>query len=155
MLFIQQKNVSFFLFSLPLALCRSFSPWALLACRLLSLFLCLSLSLYSIYVDMTINLSLTLKTTRIQKQFPLSVFVFASQDEGGYAFSRQNNLELHLGSNTCWVSYFTFVCLWCRWTADGGRAYGQVITKISRMGRLPHFPRYGTTLARTWSFAMK
>ena len=84
-----------------------------------TLFLCLSLSLYSIYVDMTINLSLTLKTTRIQKQFPLSVFVFASQDAGGYVFSRQNNLELHLASNTCWLSYFTFVCLWCRRTTDG------------------------------------
>ena len=50
---------------------------------------------------MTINLSLILKTTRIQKQFPLSVFVFidsllvvsALQDAGSYAISRQNNLE--------------------------------------------------------------
>ena len=48
------------------------------------------------------------KTTRIQKQFPLSVFVFidsfvvsALQDAGGYAISRQNNLELHLGCHTC------------------------------------------------------
>ena len=47
---------------------------------------------------MTINLSLTLQTTRIQKQFPQSVFVFidslvvsASQDAGGYAISRQEN----------------------------------------------------------------
>ena len=32
--------------------------------------------LYSKFVDMTINLSLILQTTRIQKQFPLSVFVF-------------------------------------------------------------------------------
>ena len=53
---------------------------------------------------MTINLNLMLLTTRIQKQFPLSVFVFvdslvvsALQDAGGYAISRQNNLELHLG----------------------------------------------------------
>ena len=30
------------------------------------------------------------------------------------------------------------------WT--DGRAYGHVITKISRMGRLPHFLRYGATL---------
>ena len=29
-----------------------------------------------------------------------------------------------------------------------GRAYGHVITKIARMGRLPHFLRYGSTLAR-------
>ena len=49
------------------------------------------------------NLSLIQdQTTRIQKQFPLSVFVFidclivsASQDAGGFAISRQNNLELH------------------------------------------------------------
>ena len=30
----------------------------------------------------------------------------------------------------------------------GGRAYVHMITKISRMGRLPHFLRYGATLAR-------
>ena len=29
-----------------------------------------------------------------------------------------------------------------------GRAYVHMITKISRMGRLPHFLRYGATLAR-------
>ena len=44
--------------SLVLALCRSFSRWAALACRLLSLFLCLPLPLYSKFLDMTINLSL-------------------------------------------------------------------------------------------------
>ena len=60
------------------------------------------------FVDITINISLILETTRIQKQFPLSVFVFidslvvsASQDAGGYAISRQINLELHLGCHTC------------------------------------------------------
>ena len=41
--------------SLALALCRSFSRWASPACRLLSRFLCLSLSLYSKFVDMTIT----------------------------------------------------------------------------------------------------
>ena len=69
------KNVSIFL-SLAVAVCRSFSRWASLACHLFSLFLCLSLSLYSKSVDMKINLSLILYTTRIQKQFPLFVFVF-------------------------------------------------------------------------------
>jgi len=58
-LFFQQKNVSFFL-PLVLDLCRPFSLWASLACRLLSLFLCLSLALYSKFVDMTIILSLIL-----------------------------------------------------------------------------------------------
>ena len=46
--------------SLALDLCRPFSRWASLACRLLSLFLCLSLALYSKFVDMTIILSLIL-----------------------------------------------------------------------------------------------
>ena len=46
--------------SLALDLCRPFSRWASLACRLLSLFLCLSLALYSKFVDLTINLSLIL-----------------------------------------------------------------------------------------------
>ena len=43
--------------SLALALCRSFSRWASLAYRLLSLFLCLSFFLYSKFVGMTINLA--------------------------------------------------------------------------------------------------
>ena len=68
---------------------------------------------------MTINLSLILQTTRIQKQFPLYVFVFIDclaasvlQDAGGYAISRQNKLELHVDCHTSWLSYFTLVCLW-------------------------------------------
>ena len=51
--------------SLALALCRSLSRWVSLACRVLSRFLCLSLSLNSKSEDMTINLSLILETTRI------------------------------------------------------------------------------------------
>ena len=48
------------LISPALALCRCFFRWASLACRPLSLFLCLSLSTYSKFVDMTIDLSLIL-----------------------------------------------------------------------------------------------
>ena len=62
--------------SLALAVCRPFSRWASLACRLLSLFRCLSVSLYFKFVNMTILLSLLHWTTRIQKRFPLSVFLF-------------------------------------------------------------------------------
>ena len=108
MLFFQQKKCLLCCLSLTLDLCRPFSRLASLACRLFSLFKCLFLALFSKFVDMTINLSLILQTTRIQKQFPLSVFVFidslvvsALQDSGGYAISRQNNLELHLGCHTC------------------------------------------------------
>ena len=94
--------------SLALYLCRPFSLWTSLACRLLSLFLGLSFALYS-----KINLSLILSITRIQRQLPLSVFVVidslvvsSSQDAGSYATSRQNNLDLHLGCHTCRLSYF-------------------------------------------------
>ena len=95
-------------FSLLLALHRCF--FSLIFAGLLPTF---SFSLpfpFSIskFVDITINISLILETTRIQKQFPLSVFVFIdslvvspSQDAGGYAISRQINLELHLGCHTC------------------------------------------------------
>ena len=137
--------------SLALDLCRPFSRWASLACRLLSLFLCLSPALYSKLVDITINLSLI----RIQKQFPLSVFVFidplvvsAWQDAGGYAISRQNNFELNLGCHTCWLSYFALLCLWCGRTVARS-VYSHVITKFSRMGGLLlHFLTHGAPLAR-------
>ena len=46
--------------SLALNPCRPFSRWAVLACRPLSLFRCLSLALYSKFMDMTIYLSLIL-----------------------------------------------------------------------------------------------
>ena len=49
------KKTSLCILSLALAVYRSFSRWASLACRLLSLFLCLSL--YCKFVDMTSNLS--------------------------------------------------------------------------------------------------
>ena len=123
-----KKNVSFVFY---LSLSRSLSPFSSLSFAGLPLFLCLSLALYSKFVDMTINLSLILWKTWIQKQFPLSGFVFkfieflaasALQDAGGYAISRQNNLELHLGCHTCWLSYFTLVCLWCR------RTVGRTVT---------------------------
>ena len=94
MLFFQQKMS-------PLFFISCFSSLSALS-RLLSFLLRLSLSLYSKFVDTTINLSLALYLTRIQKQFLLSVFVFmdslvvsASQDAGGYASSRENNVELH------------------------------------------------------------
>ena len=57
MLLFQLKNVSFGFSSLALNPCRPFSRWA---SRPLSLFLCLSLALYSKFVDMTIYLSLIL-----------------------------------------------------------------------------------------------
>ena len=94
----------------------------LLSCTFFSVtfFHCSSIFLLYIPNLWTINVSLILLKTRIQRQFPLSIFLFiaflvvsAFQDAGGYAISRQNNLELHLGCHTCWLNYFTLVCLWC------------------------------------------
>ena len=45
-------------------------------------------------------------------RFPLidSLVVSALQDASGYAISRQNNLELHLGCHTCWVILHWYAC---------------------------------------------
>ena len=104
------------------------------------LFFCLSLALYSKFADMTIYLSLIRQTTRIQKQFPLSVFFFIDSvvvsayktPVAIHAISCQNNLELHLGYHTCWLSYFTLVCLWC------GRAVGRPVCRCT-VKWLPNF----------------
>ena len=131
MLFFKQKNVRL-LCCLSLAVYRSLSPFSLLSFAGLPPTFPFSLSFscsISKFVDMTINLRLILQTKRIQKQFPLSVFVFidslvvsALQDSGGYAISRQNNLELHLGCHGIPVV-----------RTDGRRlsVYGHVITKFS------------------------
>ena len=147
----------FWSLSLALDLCRPFPRWASLACSLLSLFLCLSLALYSKFVDKTINLSLIFYTTRIKKQFSLSVFVFIDylvvstlQDTGGYAISRQNKLELYLGCHTCWLSYFPLVCLW--YGLKVGRATVRLrITKFSRMGRSALNPIGRSPFLSSWN----
>ena len=105
MLFFQQKMAPYISLFIYVAIFPVELRWPV---EYFLFFRCLSLSLYSKFMDMTINLSLTLQTTPIQKQFPLSVFVFidslvvsASPDAGGYAISHQNNIELHLGCHTC------------------------------------------------------
>ena len=60
--------------SLALNPCCPFSCWTSLACRPLSLFLCVSLAVYSKFVDMTIYLCLILQTTWIQKEFRLPLY---------------------------------------------------------------------------------
>ena len=154
MLFFQQKNVSFGFLSLALNPCHPFSRWASLACRPLSLFLYPSLALYLIRGHDNISKINTLDNTDTKIRFSLSVFVFidsivvsALEDADGYAISRQHNLELHLGCHTCWLSYFTLVCLLCGRTVSQA-VYGHVITKFSRMGRLLHFLTHGASLAR-------
>ena len=86
----------------------------------------------------------------MQKQFPLSGFVFidslvasALQDVGSYAISRQNSLDLHLGSLYLLIELFHIGMPVVR---TDGRAYGHAITKFSRMGRLPYFLTHGAPL---------
>ena len=108
---------------------------------------------------MTTYLSLILLTTRIQKKIPLSVFVFIDsffvsvlQDAGGYAISRQNNLELHFSCIPVdLVILHWYACVADGWSlrrAGGRSVYGHAIAKFSRMGRLLHYFTHGAPLAR-------
>ena len=106
------KKCFLYFLSFAVALCHSFSRWALLAGRLLSLFLCLCLSLYSKCVDITIILDNT-DTETIISAFCYVIIDSASQYAGGYVISCQNNLELHLG----WQLLFDWVT--CHWYACG------------------------------------
>ena len=120
----------YFFLSLALALCRSFPRWASLAYRLLSPFLRLSLSLFSKFVAVTINLSLILWQHGCRNNFRFRLYWLFSclcfpRRGWPHEISSQNNLELHLG---CWLSYFTLVCLCCGRT--GGLTYGHVVTKL-------------------------
>ena len=72
---LQTKNVSF-VFYLSLQISVALFLVGVRWPASFPLFLCLSLALYSKCVDMTINLSLILQETRIQKQFTLFGFVF-------------------------------------------------------------------------------
>ena len=95
----------------------------------------------------------------MQKQFPLFVFVCidslvvsAPQDAGGFVAMRfPAKITLHLVAIPVdWVILHWYAC------GVDGRAYGHVITKISRMGTWLDFFRYGSTLARSareWSSA--
>ena len=74
-----------------------------------------------------------------------SLIVSASQDAGGYAIFRENNLEFAFGLPIEWVILHWYAC-----GADGrsgGRSvYGHVITKFSRMGSLTHVLTHGARL---------
>ena len=121
-----KKRLHSFL-SLAVAVCRSFSRWASLTCYLFSLFLCLSLSLNSKFVDMKINLSLILYTTRIQRQFPLFAFVFI--DSLVVKTRVAMRFPAKITSSCIWVAmHVDWVIL--HWYACGadGRLVGRMVT---------------------------
>ena len=154
------KNVSFVL-SLALALCRSFSRWASLACHLYSLFLCIFLSpaIFQICGHEAINLSLILNTTRIQKQCPLSVFVFidslvvfASQDRVAMRFPAK------ITSSCIWVAMpVDWVILLCYACGADGRSVGRTITRLPKfLGWIDYHIFLGMGLrSRAWSSAIR
>ena len=95
MLLFQQKNVSFFYLSLQISAAFFLVERRWPATYFVFFSGCFSLLLYSKFVDLTINLSLIFQTTRIQKQFLLSIFVFldslvvsALKNTGGQVISR-------------------------------------------------------------------
>ena len=155
MLFFQQRNGSL---SLALHLRRSFSSRT-------SLFLCLSLSLFSKFVDVRINLNLILQTTRIQKQFPLSVFVFI---DSLLVFASIHKTRVvmrfptKITSSCIWaVPYLLielfYICMPVVQTDSGQRTDGHMITKILWDGQITTFSQVGgyacSRFARAWSFA--
>ena len=94
MLFVRQKMSPLFFLSSS----SSFSRWASLACRRT-----FSFSVFQICGHDNLS-NLSTLDNRIQKQRPLSVFVFtdslvvsASQDAGCHTLSRQNNLTFNIG----------------------------------------------------------
>ena len=115
MLFFPQKSLLCLLF-LALAICCPFFLWVSLACRLLSLFLSHFLSLYSKFVDMTINLSLILRQHRYRNNFR---FPFSSLLTLWLSLLHKTGLatrfpaKITSSHHTCWLSYFALVCLWC------------------------------------------
>ena len=153
MLFFQQKKCILCFLSLALDLRRPFSRWASLAYRILFLFLCLCLALYSKFVHMTINLkSLILQTTQIQKQFPLSVFVFidslvvsALKDAGGYAISIHTRVAFGLPYLLIELFYIGIPVVRTV-GSSGGRTVTWLPKLISRICRLPHFLTHGVPL---------
>ena len=87
--------------------------------------LCFSCSIFQICGHDNLSKLNTLDNTDTEtiSAFRFRLYLLFSCDAGGYAISRQNNLELRLGCHTCWSSYFTLVCLWCGRTV--ARAVGR------------------------------
>ena len=139
MLFFHQKMSPLFFISRT----SSFSGWASLACHPLSLFLCLSLALYSKIADVT----------QIQKNFPPSIFVFI---DSWVAMRFPTKITLSciwVAIPVDWVSLHWYACGTDRRSV--GETYSHMITKISRMGRLLHFLRNGGLRTRGAWLQMK
>ena len=148
---------------------RSFSPWWPLA------FLTFSPPLWISMFFFLRNSSLLFSITRASSFSVIHVSVniknnsendrtlllfFLSKSPGGHVISFEIKPWVAFG-----LPYLLIELCWCACGADGrsgvGRTvYGQVITKFSRMGRLPHFLSYGAPSTHgawrgAWSSARK
>ena len=116
MLFFQQKMAPYLSPLLSVALFFVELRWSYVA-----YFLCLSLSLYSKFVDMTINLRLILNQTIFAFRFHIyCLFSWLSFTKRGWLcdFPPKEH-RVTFGLPTCRLSYFTLVYLWCGRMADG------------------------------------
>ena len=128
--------------------CRSFSPcWplAFLISHHRFEFPCFSSNEFSI--TRSNSFSIIHVSVHIKNNAEKDMTFFFLKVRAAMWFPSKQNLELHLCSHTCWLSYFTLVCLWCGRTVARS-VYGHVITKFSGMGRLPHFLSYGAPPTR-------
>ena len=147
------KKMSPSVFFLALNPFHPFSRWASLACRPLSLFLCLSLALYSKFVDMAIYLShvnnLDNTDTETISAFRFRLYwLFCC-----LCFTRRRTLcdfppkwpRIAFGLPYLLIELFYIGMPVVRtdglWGARS--VYGHVITKFSRMGGLLHFLTHG------------
>ena len=104
--------------------CRSFSPCWPLAFLIVSqplwIFMFFFLQNSSLLFSITRSNSLSQITS---KKIPLCCCFFFLIVRAAMRFLSKWNLELHFGCHTCWLNYFTLVCLWCGRTV--GRAGGR------------------------------
>ena len=123
MLFFQQKMSPLFFISRSRSLSLFFSlSFAGLRIFLFSVF---RIALYSKFVEMTINLRLILQKTWIQKQFPLSGFVFSCPcitRRGWLCNFPPKKPRLAFGLPCLLIDYLTLVRLWYR------RTVGRTVT---------------------------
>ena len=76
-----------------------------------------------------------------------SVASCLSKSPGGHVISFPIKPWVAFGLPYPLIDLFTLVCLWCGRTVARS-VYGHMITKFSRMGRLPHFLSYGAPPTR-------
>ena len=142
--------------------CHSFSPcWPLAFLISMFFFLQSSSPLFSITHSSSfsvIHIGVNIKKKTPKKTWLCCCFFFLKVQAAMWFPSKQN-LGFHLDCLTCWLSYFTLVCLWCGRTVARS-VCGHVIIKFSRTGRLPHFLSYWAlpmrgALRRAWSSTIK